>query len=280
MYKRFTTIAGKTIITRCTESARIRTEKSSRKAKTNPTPAAVAKVNRINQERILTAVINHNFGEDDLWLGLSYPSFIPIEQAMKNIEKFKRRLRDYCRRKKIPYRLIECTGIGEREGKPHHHILVNKEITRQMIWQFWDREYVHDERLRDYGNYQRVAKYILKNAHQSKDSRGKYKKAWRASRSIVKPETRVEAMKRQPAFNPDDLKPHKGYAIDWDSVNVYEHPITEAPCIEYIEVSLTADARMKRYRKGRRAKEEPIYPEEWGEQMSLEEIMSSWEGEE
>ena len=79
MFKRFTTIAGKTIITRCTESARIRTEKTGRKPKSNPTSAAVAKVNKINQERILTGYINNNFGEDDLWVSLAYEGYIQVE---------------------------------------------------------------------------------------------------------------------------------------------------------------------------------------------------------
>lgn len=275
MFKRFTTIAGKTIITRCTESARIRTEKTGRKPKSNPTSAAVAKVNKINQERILTGYINNNFGEDDLWVSLAYEGYIQVEEAVKRIEKFKRRLRDYCRKQKIPFKLIESTGVGTRSGKPHHHILVNKEITRQILWKFWDKNYMHTEQLRDDGNYQRIAKYMLQNAYQAKDSRGKYKKAWRASRSIVKPETRVENMKRQPLFDPEDLKPRAGYAIDRDSIRVYEHPITQAACIEYIEVSMTQQPRMKRYGKGKRAKEEPLYPEEWDEQMTLDEIMGA-----
>ena len=273
MFKRFTTIAGKTIITRCTESARIRTEKTGRKPKSKPTPEAMAKVNKINQERILTGYINNNFGEDDLWISLEYESWIPVEESVKRVEKFKRKLRDYCRRNKIPYKLIESTGVGVRSGKPHHHILVNKEITRQILWMFWDKNYMHTEQLRDDGNYQRIAKYMLQNAYQAKDSRGKHKKAWRASRSVIKPETRVENMKRQPLFDPEDLKARAGYAIDRDSIRVYEHPITQAACIEYIEVSLTAEPRMKRYRKGRHAMEEPLYLEEWGEQLSLDEIM-------
>lgn len=272
MYRRFTTVAGQTILTRCTDSSRVRTAKKSRKAKTNPTPAAVAKVNRMNQERDLTAKINSNFRPGDLWIVLSYQSKLPIGEAMKRIEKFKRNLRSLCRKKGIPFRMIEATGIGERKGKPHHHIVLNAEITRDMILRYWPEDQVHVETLWKSGNYNRVAKYMLKNAQQSKDKRGKNARAYHCSRSIVTPQARVETMKRELDVDPEDLKPRKGYYIDQDSIRTYEHPITGALCYEYIEVSLTEDPRLKRYTKGSPARKEPRYQEYWGEQMTMEDI--------
>ena len=274
MYKRFTTVAGRTIITRYTDSSRIKTEKG-RKPKRNPTPAAVAKVNAINQERNLTIEINHNFGAGDLWVVLAYPVKATIEEAMKQIERFKRNLRNLCKRKGIPYKLIESTGIGSTSGKPHHHIVVNSEVTRDMITKYWAEEFVHIETLWSSGNYNRVAKYMLKNALSTKDKRGNHKKAWRSSRTIVKPETKKEEMKRRPFSripDPEDLTPRKGYAIDRDSIRIYQHAITEETCIEYIEVALTEEPRLKRYSKGKAAERERWYPEMWDEQITMGEI--------
>lgn len=270
MYKRFTTIAGKTIITRYTDSSRIRTEKGTRKPKTRPTPEAVAKVNAINQDRALTAILNANFRPGDLWLVLSHPAGTTIEEAMKKLENFKRNIRGASRRSEKPFRLVEAIGIGKRTGRPHHHIVLNQEITRDMITRYWPEEYVHIETLWSSGNYNRVAKYMLKNALQTKDARGKHKKAWRTSRSVVRPETREEKMKRVPVFDIEDLKPRKGYGIDRDSIRLYEHAITGAYCIEYIEVSLEEEPKLKRYSKGKITSEERWYPESWDEQLSFD----------
>ena len=274
MYKRFTTIAGRTIITRCTDSSRIKTEKG-RKPKTNPTPAAVAKVNRINQERDLTAKLNANFKPEDLWIVLSYPDRIPIEEAMARVEKFKRNIRNRCKKAGVAFRSIEATGIGQLTNKPHHHIVLNAEVTREMITRYWPEEYVHIEFLWSSGNYDRVAKYMLKNAQESKDKRGKNARAYRCSRTIITPQARVEEMKRDMTIDPEDLQPRKGYYIDRDSVRTYWHPITGCLCYEYIEVSLEETPRLSRYSRGRPARREKIYPEYWDEQTIMEE-MQGW----
>ena len=264
-------MAGRTLLIRKTETSRIKTEKGKRKPKTNPTPEAVAKINKINQERKLTAMINHNFKPGDIWLVLSYPEALPIETCMKEVARFKRNIRNAAKRKGVSFKLIEATGVGERSGKPHHHIVLNKEISREMIIKYWPEEYMHMETLWTSGNYHRVAKYMLKNAYQSKDKRGKHTKAYRSSVSVVVPDTKEMIMKRPIGYDVEDIKPHDGYYIDRDSIRVYEHPITGAPCIEYIEVSLAEEPRIK-YARGKKVKPEKIYAEHWEEQLSIGEL--------
>lgn len=268
MYKRFTTIAGRTIITRCTDSSRIKTNKQ-RKPRMNPTPEAVAKVNAMNRIRDLTAKLNANFRPGDLWITLSYPEKVPMEEAMRNLERFKRNLRGMCRRRGIPFRLIEATGIGKVKGKPHHHIVLNQEITRDMILKQWPEAQVHMNVLWKDGNYSRVAKYMLLNATQSKDARGKNSRGFRCSRSIVTPPTREESMKRELVADPDDLEPRTGYYIDRDSIRAYWHPITGNLCVEYIEISMEDNPRLTRYSRGRPARREKYYPEYWDEQIAM-----------
>lgn len=229
-------------------------------------------MNAMNQIRDLTAKLNANFRPGDLWITLSYPERIPIEEAMKILERFKRNLRNMCGRKGIPFRLIESTGIGEVMGKPHHHIVLNQEITRDMILRYWPEAQVHMNILWKDGNYSRVAKYMLLNATQSKDARGKNSRAYRCSRTIVTPQTREESMKRALVVDPDDLEPRKGYYIDRDSVRAYWHPITGNLCIEYIEVSLDDNPRLTSYSRGRPARRERNYPEHWDEQIAMHEV--------
>lgn len=272
MYKRFTTVAGRTLLIRKTETSRVKTEPQKRKPKSSPTPEAVAKINKINQERDLTAKLNHNFEPGDTWLVLSYPTFLPIEDCMETVKKFKRNIRRAAKKMGIPFKLVESTGIGKRKGKPHHHIVLNKEITRTMIIKYWPEEYVHMNTLWRSGNYQRVAKYMLKNAYQSKDQRGAYAKAFRCSREVVTPKTKKESMKRPVRYDIEDLKPHEGYAIDRDSIRIYDHPITGAPCIEYIEVSLQEEPRIKYYRRGKTARPERNYKVQEEEQLSINQL--------
>lgn len=269
MYKRFTTVAGRTLLIRKTETSRIKTENGKRKPKANPTPESVAKINKINQERDLTAKINHNFRPGDSWLVLSYPEAMPVEKCMKEIGKFKRNIRAEAKRRGITFKLVESTGIGERKGKPHHHIVMSKEVARDMIIKYWPEQHVHMQTLWSDGNYRRVAKYMLKNACQSKGKRGKHSKAYRCSRNIVTPQVKAEEMKRPLSYDPEDIKPHAGYDIDRDSIRVYDHPITGAPCIEYIEVSRTEEPRIK-YARGRKARPEKRYQEYWEEQLFID----------
>ena len=270
MYKRFTTVAGRTIINRYTDSSRIRTEKR-RKPKTNKTPEAVAKINKINQERELTAKLNASFEPGDWWITLSNEYETTIADSMERMSKLKRGLQRYCKKNGIPFKIVETMGIGQSSGKVHHHIVMNKEIPLQVLYRYWQEERVFAQPLKGY-NYQRVARYILKNAEESKNRRGKYMKAFRCSRQVVKPEPRVESVKRQPTYDIEDIKPREGYQIDRDSIRMYEHPITGAVCLEYIEVSLQPEPRIKRYYKGKPARFEPMYQACWDEQMTIEQI--------
>lgn len=271
-YKRFTTIAGKTIITRMTDSSRIKLEKG-RKPKMNPTSEAVAKINKINQERELTAKLNASFRPGDWWLTLSNSADVSMEESMEKIGKLKRGLQRYCKKAGIPYKMVETVGIGTVKGKVHHHVVLNQEIPMEVVYRYWQEELVFAQPLKGW-NYQKVAAYILKNAEESKDKRGKYMKAFRCSRQVTRPEPRVEEMSRVVSFDIEDLKPRKGYQIDRDSIRAYDHPITGAPCLEYIEVSIESEPRIKHYYKGRPARWEGLYQSELEEQISLDDIMS------
>lgn len=271
-YKRFTTVAGKTIITRMTDSSRIKLEKG-RKPKMNPTSEAVAKINKINQERELTAKMNASFRPGDWWITLSNEIGVTVEESMAKIAKLKRGLQRYCKREGIPYKMIETVGIGTVKGKAHHHVVLNQEIPMEVVYRYWQQEMVFAQPLKGW-NYQKVAAYMLKNAEESKNKRGKFMKAFRCSRQVTRPEPRVEEMTRAASYDIEDIKPRKGYQVDRDSIRVYDHPITGAACLEYIEVSMEPEPRIKRYYKGRPAKWEGLYPPGLPEQISIDEIMN------
>lgn len=269
MYKRITTVAGKTIINRFTDSSRIKTEKG-RRPKMNPTPAAVAKVNENNQKRELTAKLNANFRPMDRWLTLSVDEGTTIDEAMDRMYKFKRGLQRYCAKNDIPYRLIETMGIGKKSGKPHFHVVMNQEVPFDVILRYWPQAHVFCRQLEGW-NYRRVAEYMIKNAAESKNKRGKYMKSFRCSRQIARPQPREEILQKEPqTYDVEDLKPRKGYQIDRDSVRMYTHPITGACCLEYIEVSLDDVPRIRKYYKGKPVPFDPMLPVDWGEQIGID----------
>lgn len=273
MYRRITTIAGHTIITRIADSSRTKTAKG-RRPKKNPTSEAVAKINKINQARELTAKLNATFRPGDWWLTLSNEIGVTLEESMTKIKKLKRNLQRYCKKHDIPFRMVETVGIGAMKGKVHHHIVMNKEIPLDVLTRYWPEEYVFAQPLKGW-NYQRVAKYMLKNAEESKNQRGKFVKAFRCSRQVKKPECRVEQLKREMTFDIEDIQARKGYTIDRDSVKAYEHPIMGTACLEYIEVSTDPEPRVRHYYKGRPIKWESLYEGGEEEQISIMELLES-----
>lgn len=270
MYKRSTTVAGKTIITRISDSSRVKTAKG-RRPKSKPTSEAVAKINKINQERELTAKLNATFKPGDWWLTLSNAAGVTLEESMAKIKKLKRNLQRYCKKRGIPFRMVETVGIGKVKGKVHHHVVMNNEIPLDALTRYWPEDYVFAQPLKGW-NYQRVAKYMLKNAEETKSARGKFVKSFRCSRQVRKPEPRVEELKRTSTFDIESIRPRKGYAIDRDSIRMFEHPIMGTPCLEYIEVSTEPEPRVKHYYKGRPIKWEPLYSGGVEEQMTIDQL--------
>ena len=214
-----------------------------------------------------------NFGRNDYFLTLTYSGAAPsMEQAQRDFRNFVARVNRARKKKGLgPCRYMAVLEAGNRSGRAHHHVLIDGGLSREEIEGIWGKGYANAKRI-DLSNNGLVplAKYMLKNALQTKDARGKHKKAWRTSRSVVRPETREEKMKRVPVFDIEDLKPRKGYGIDRDSIRLYEHAITGAYCIEYIEVSLEEEPKLKRYSKGKITSEERWYPESWDEQLSFD----------
>lgn len=278
-YTRYITVAGRTIITRIIEDIvpSPRTKGRGRKPKINPTRPDVAKINKKNQERKLTAILNSNFHPGDLWVRLSYPDVLDLDAAMKAVSKFKRKLREHARKNELPYKLIECIGQSE-SGKLHHHLVINQEIPEDVIRECWPEEYINIRPLwkeANRGNYQRVAAYILKNALETKDKRGKHKRAWRPSKGLVTPETVKRIMTGEPELDPECLKTFKGYIVDTNSISAYDDTRRNVRCVEYIQCSIDPNPPVKRStRFGSIVRETPWYEED--EQLELDMYDQDW----
>lgn len=276
MKKRYITIAGRTIMIRESASTCVNGKGKKRKPKENKTPEAVEKVNRINRIRELTGKLNHNFQPGDLWLTLTYENMklfgteLSREECKRNLKNFRRKLQRWAKKNGMTIKLVDSFGIGHRYGRPHHHVVIS-DMPTSVLQEAWTFGGVHIEMLKGY-NYSKIAKYMLKDSKPS--NTGKIERGYNCTRNVVSPTTKVQNMKVMDVHrDPEDIKPFSGYTVDKDTINVYEHPIFETECIEYIMVSLEAEPRLTKWSKGRTARQERQYSTEWPEQLDFEEWM-------
>lgn len=277
MKDRFITIAGRTILVRETASTHAGGRGKKRRPKENVTPEAVAKVNKLNRERELTAKLNHNFAPGDLWITLTYendPSFgkeLSREECMRRLRNFRKNIQRWGKKNGVAIRMIDAFGYGERKGRPHHHVVIS-DVPTEVLTRYWKNGKVNIDVLYGY-NYQRIARYMLRNAELSKD--GKLQRTFNCTRNIVTPQTKRQRMStNEITHDIEDIKPFSGYQVDRDSVSKYEHPIFEIECIEYIMVSLEPEPRLTKWSKGRKIRKEKQYAAAMPQQICIEEALN------
>lgn len=275
MKSRYITVAGRTILIRESVSTCAGGKGRKRRPKENVTPEAVAKVNKMNRERELTAKLNHNFVPGDLWLTLTYendPEFgegLSRQECMRRFRNFRKNIQRWAKKNGIAVRMIDSFGYGERKGRPHHHVVVS-DLPTKVLSKYWKSGKVHPEILHGY-NYQRIAGYMLKHAEISDD--GKVQRAYNCTRNIVTPQTKKQIMAADEITRDiEDIKPFKGYDVDRDSIRKYEHPIFEVECVEYILTSREPEPRLTRWSKGRKIAEERQYSAAMPKQLCIDDI--------
>lgn len=268
---RETIVAGRTIIQSLRASTRIKTKKGEKRAaKSNPTPEAVRKVNLRNAVKNLTAILNNNFDESDYHITLTYSGVEPDKvEAKRCLTNFLRNMKNYCRKNGIEWRWVAVT---EYENHRIHHHVVCSGIDPEVIKAKWVRGYVNFKILEANGNYYKLAQYLIKETEKTfrlPDSVNK--KRYSTSGNIVRPEIKKELVSER--MLDKDPEPLKGYYIDRDTVNKYEHAILGVECMEYIQVSLDEKPRIRKWKRGKKTKPEKRYRENWSYQIGLEEWM-------
>lgn len=265
---RETIVAGRTIIQSLRASTRIKTKKGEKRAaKSNPTPEAVRKVNLRNAVKNLTAILNHNFKVNDYHLTLTYSGIEPTkEEAKRNLQNFMKAMKRYCKKNNLEWKWVAVT---EYENHRIHHHVVCSGIVPEVIKQKWNKGFVNFKMLESDGNYYKLAEYLIKETEKTfrlPDSVNK--KRYSASGNIVRPEIKKELVSER--LLQAELKPLKGYYIDQDTINRYEHAILSVECVEFIQVSLDEEPRLKRWRRGTKTKPEKKYKEAWSQQIEME----------
>lgn len=161
---------------------------------------AMKNLNEKNSRKACERTINENFGDDDIWMTMTYAdNELPADMkaALKDMQNYIRRV-NYERKKRGlgNAKYVYVTEYSpEAEVRWHHHIVMDGAMdmdTVEKLWKKGDRNEVR--RLnKDENGLSGMANYMAKPA--GKPARNKGEKVWKASKNLKKPKERVNHYK-------------------------------------------------------------------------------------
>ncbi len=242
MYYKTTITAGATV--EVYKYFRKRERKGQRGKKVRPTPAEMEKINQRNAERRLRLKINANFGEDDLFVTLTYrkEERPEPEEAKKQIKKFLDSLRKEYKTWGADLKYINVTEY--RNKAIHHHLLINhvpdKDAAKavRQLWPFGRPDFKY---LDDTGQYKDLAAYLIKETSgtfkENKEKGSGHKQRYSCSRNLILPKEKTEIIRKAAKWTASPRAP-KGYYIDQDTIYNGVDAFTGLEYQQYIMVKL------------------------------------------
>lgn len=249
---RFITVAGRTIFTKITGGRKERIPGQKRAPKEKPTPEAVKKMNEKYAVVNLSILLNYNFNPCDYHLTLTYAGIPPTpEEAKRFLDAWCRKMNLLYRKKGIIFKRISVTEYFHH--RIHHHIVCTGGASMEEIGKLWPHGKIRVSALDETGDYRKLAEYLIKETRKHyRDPEAVSKRRYNCSRTIERPVTKKEEVSYK--VFAEDPKPMKGYYIDQDSIYKGEDVLTGLPYVEFVQVSLTEDPRIKKYKRGRKTK--------------------------
>ena len=169
-----------------------------RRAKSQITSEAQQRANDERSRMRLIQLVEANFSETDVALGLSYEGEAPTpERIDKDVRNFlnrvkRRRIREGLPELKYIYAIggDEMPAAGYSGKKPHVHMIMNGGISRDDLEEMWGQGRANCDRLqpRDEG-LGGIAVYFTRQKQDRAPKKGV--KKWRRSRNLVRPEPRA-----------------------------------------------------------------------------------------
>lgn len=159
-----------------------------RRKKAKPTKECQKKLNQIHAENNCIRLAHANFTPQDMRLDATYdPKHHPVndEQAARELTNFLDRVKRRRKKKGLPdLKYIAVTEKGKRNGRYHHHLIINGGLSPQEIVELWGRGYVRTDALQ-FGEdgIADLVRYILKKPVVSK-------KRWNASKNLIRPQVK------------------------------------------------------------------------------------------
>lgn len=112
--------------------------KGKRKPRFRPSSEAQERLNEENSFKYVDRLAHTNFGPGDLSLDLTY-AVQPAtpEEAQRYIQNFFRRLKKHYKAAGIEMKYIYVTERGLKNGRFHHHVIINGGVDRDTIESVW-----------------------------------------------------------------------------------------------------------------------------------------------
>lgn len=199
-----------------------------RRRRCRPTSEVQAKLNQRNAAKKLTRLVRANFGEEDIALHLTYrPGQEPEteDDARRDLQNYLRRLKRVYRKEGVDLRYICTTERGRKNGRVHHHLIVNGGVDRDTLEETWGRGFANSKRLQvEEDDLAALSHYMVKD--------GTSYKRWSRSRNLVEPEPQI----RDNEYNMGDAEEMRD-AIESRSAHAYFEALY--PGWELVEASCT-----------------------------------------
>ena len=164
--------------------------------------AAQKNLNDKNAQKYLDRLINHNFGECDIWITLTYADGQEpetMEQAIHNMQNYIKRI-NY-RRKKLGLPNARYVYITEydpdAEIRWHHHLVMDGALDMDSVEKTWKKGHRNEVRSTDPDDYglSGMSHYITKNKNRKKGE-----KRWISSTNLKQfRERKTHSKRRNPA---------------------------------------------------------------------------------
>lgn len=140
----------------------------------------------------LELLLYENFSLDDWFVTLTYkPECLPPtwRAAKKNPPRFLSSIRVNRKKLQLPYGYVYVNECLHGDGRPNHHcVIASGPETNEEIKALWAKGFVDVQTIREFGGFQKLAKYITKEPRE----KGKQKlgeRMWIPSKGLSKPVT-------------------------------------------------------------------------------------------
>lgn len=127
----------------------VRKTSCSRSAKAKPTRPVQQLLNERNSARKLTWLIQENFGPKDYMCELSYPADFPYDKAVtgREFSCFLRNVKNAYKKANIDFCSIYIPEIGEKNGRPHYHLVCSGELGAQILKDKWNKRFTDNPKV-------------------------------------------------------------------------------------------------------------------------------------
>ena len=196
-YRRRTTVSGPRIDAEVFPVFGRRMRGALRRAKSQQTKEAQQKANNERSRIRLIQLVEANFTEEDLTIGLDYAGQTPTpERVDKDLKNFFEKIRRRRKQRGLPdLKYIAAIGGDEMPAagysgkRPHVHVIMNGGIDRDEIEQLWGHGHANTHRLqpRDEG-LGGIAVYFTRQMQDRPPKMGV--KKYRPSKNLIRPEPR------------------------------------------------------------------------------------------